>query len=135
MPSDTPSPIPRMTIVDSATLEPTATIERSPTVTPGDFPTVTPHVFCEGTPASMLIIGERGRVTRTDDDETLNLRSGPGIDYGILVQIEQLETFFVLDGVECSDGYSWFQIDYQGRIGWVAEGDEDQYYVEPYLTG
>ena len=133
--SEIPSPLPRMTIVNSATLGATATLDDKPSVTPGDFPTVTPHIFCEDTPESQLIIGERGRVTKTDDDETLNLRSGPGIDYRILVQIEQLETFFVLDGIQCSDGYAWFQVNYEGRVGWIAEGDEDQYYAEPYLTG
>lgn len=123
--SDTPAP--RMTIIDSVTREPTAT--------QGDFPTVTPHIYCEDAPESFLVIAERGRVTKTDGDETLNLRSGPGTDYEILVQIEPLETFYVLDGVQCSGGYAWFQIDYKGDVGWIAEGDEDQYYAEPYLTG
>jgi len=116
-----------MRIIESAT--------RVPTNTPGDFPTLTPHIFCEGSPESFLIVGERGRVTYTNDDETLNLRSGPGVDYSILVQIEPLESFFVLDGPQCAGGYTWFQVDYKGRIGWIAEGDENQYYAEPFLTG
>lgn len=84
-----------------------------------------------------MIVGERGRVTETDDGETLNLRSGPGIEYSILEQIEPLQTFFVLDGPQCdNDGdYTWFQIDYKGQMGWIAEGDEEQYYAEPFLTG
>lgn len=123
----TPSPAPRMTIVKRVTLE--------PTVTPGDFPTVTPHVFCEEAPESFLIIAERGRVTKTEGDDTLNLRSGPGTGYRIIEKIEQLELFFVLDGPQCNGGYTWFQINYNGREGWVAEGNEDQYFAEPYLTG
>lgn len=127
-PSDTPTQIARMTIVGSTTLEPTRT--------PGAFPSLTPHIFCEGSPESFLIVGERGRVTQTsDDDETLNLRSGPGTNYQILEQIEPLESFFVLEGPQCSENYTWFQINYKGNVGWVAEGDEEQYYAEPYLTG
>lgn len=118
---------PRMTIVNSAT--------RTPSATPGGYPTVTPHIFCEDTPESFLIVHERGRVTKTDDEETLNLRRGPGTDYNVLIQIEQLETFYVLDGPQCQDGYTWFKVDYKGHVGWIAEGDEDQYYAEPFLMG
>lgn len=127
--SDTPTPLARMTIVESAI--------RTPTDTPGAYPTLTPHIFCEGSPESFLIVGERGRVTHTDDGETLNLRSGPGVDYTILKQMEPLESFFVLDGPQCNteDEYTWFQIDYDGQVGWIAEGDENQYYAEPFLTG
>ncbi|GEM_PF-1253976 len=125
-PSDTPE------FGASATAEDPTDI---PSRTPVNRPTVTPHIYCDDVPESFLIVAERGRVTRTDGDETLNLRSGPGTDYNILVQIEPLETFYVVDGVQCSGGYAWFQINYKGRIGWIAEGDEDQYYAEPFLTG
>jgi len=116
-----------MTIVNRVTVEASPTSE--------NFPTVTPHMFCEGAPESFLIIAERARVTRTDDDESLNLRNGPGVNYRIIEQIDQLETFFVLDGPQCSGGYTWFKINYKGRVGWVAEGNEKQYFAEPYLTG
>lgn len=130
-----------MTIVNRATVDTSVTsfgASATPlkaSATPGDFPTLTPHIFCEDTPESFLIISERGQVTQTDDDETLNLRNGPGVNYRIIEQIEQLETFYVLDGPQCSGGYTWFQINYKGRIGWIAEGNEEQYFAEPYLTG
>ena len=37
---------------------------------------LTPHVFCDGTMESFLIVGERGRVTPTEDGKSLNLRAG-----------------------------------------------------------
>jgi hypothetical protein len=125
--SVTPSPAPRMTIVNHNTL--------APSTTPGDFPTVTPHIFCEESPESFLIIAERGQVTKGEGNETLNLRSGPGTEYRIIEKIEQLETFFVLEGPQCNGGYTWFQINYNGRTGWIAEGNADLYFAEPYLTG
>jgi uncharacterized protein YgiM (DUF1202 family) len=127
--SESITPVARMTIIDSVTRQPTTI------ATLGDFPTLTPHIYCEGAPESFLIIAERGRVTETDGDETLNLRSGPGTDYEILVQMDPLEIFYVIEGVQCSGGYAWFKVDYKGNIGWIAEGDEEQYYAEPYLTG
>lgn len=125
--TNTPTLIPRMTIVDSATL--------APTPTPRAFPSVTPHIFCDDAPESFLILGERARVTDTGDDETLNLRSGPSVDYNVLQRIQPLQVFFVLDGPQCAGGYTWFKINYKGQVGWIAEGDNDQYYAEPFLTG
>jgi len=132
-PSNTPTP----QLDPSVTGVPTDIEATTPaaTRTRVDYPTVTPHIYCEGVPETFLIIAERGQVTRTDGEETLNLRSGPGTDYDILVQMEPLESFYVVDGVQCNGGYAWFQVNYNGRIGWIAEGDEEQYYAEPHLTG
>ncbi len=112
-----------MTLVDRATLTPTAS--------PRHFPTLTPHRFCAGAPESFLIIQERGRVIQ----DVLNLRAGPGRGYDSLDQIEPLESFLVLDGVECNEGYTWYKVDYQGQIGWIAEGNTTQYFAEPHLPG
>ena len=125
--------------------EPTAatvlrlTAEPPPTATPrataAAYPTVTPHIFCEGAPESFLIIGERGRVTLTEDGKWLNLRAGPGTENDVITQLAPLEEFLVLDGVRCDGPYAWYQIDFRGRVGWIAEGFEGQYYAEPWLTG
>lgn len=134
-PLSSPSPTDTPEIGASATFTPTDEPTSPPTRTRVSLPTVTPHIYCDDVPESKLIIAERGRVTRTDGEETLNLRSGPGTDYLILVRIKPLEQFYVVDGVQCNGGYAWFQINYRGRVGWIAEGDEEQYYAEPYLTG
>ena len=114
----------------SATPVPT---DAPPTQTPTPIPTRALLTPCPSAPPTRLIVQERGQVT--DTDERLNLRVGPGIDFRILTLIEPLEVFIVLEGPRCADGYAWYQIDYQGREGWIAEGDLNQYYAEPYLTG
>ena len=115
------------------------TVEPPPTATPlptaAAYATVTPHVYCPGALPSILIVGERGRVTRTDDGRWLNLRAGPGTDNDVLAQLGPLEGFMVLDGVECDGPYAWYQIDYGGTLGWIAEGYDGQYYAEPWLPG
>lgn len=88
---------------------------------------------CPDAPTSRLIVQERGQVTPSD--ETLNLREGPSTDFEIRTRIEPEEFFFVIDGPECSGGYTWFQIRYGRFEGWIAEGDSDGYYVQPYLPG
>jgi hypothetical protein len=53
----------------------------------------------------------------------------------ILGRIRINEVFNVLDGPECVDGYNWFYIRYNTLEGWIAEGDDSGYFVEPFLTG
>ncbi len=74
-------------------------------------------------------------MTRTEDERWLNLRAGPGTDNEVLARLAPLETFLVLDGVECNGPYAWYQINYRGQVGWIAEGYDGQYYAEPWLTG
>ncbi|MEM9951811.1 MAG: SH3 domain-containing protein [Chloroflexota bacterium] len=102
--------------------------------TPIPLITARDPVNCPNTPESRLIIQDRGRVT-DNNDETLNLRNGPGTSFDILLALDPLEQFIVIDGPTCADGFAWFRVRYFGRIGWIAEGDAEEYYVEPYLTG
>ena len=118
-PSSTPTPLP------SATPLPTAAA----------FPSATPQVFCPGLWPSLLIIGERGRVTRNEDERWLNMRAGPGTDNEVIARLAPLEGFLVLDGAVCDGPYAWFQISYRGALGWIAEGYEGQYFAEPWLEG
>lgn len=125
-------------------LEPTATTvlrltaERTaaaPVATAVVYPTLTPQLYCGGVTESLLVVGERGRVTLTEDGRWLNLRAGAGTDKDVIAQLAPLDDFMVLDGVRCAGPYAWFQIDFRGTVGWIAEGFEGQYYAEPWLTG
>jgi len=124
---------PTATTLLRLTPEATATSTRPATV--AVYPTLTPHVFCEGTLESFLIVGERGRVTLTEDGKWLNLRAGPGTDYDVIGRMAPLEQFLVLAGARCAGPYTWFQVDYDGAQGWIAEGADGQYFAEPWLPG
>ncbi|MDE2776620.1 MAG: SH3 domain-containing protein [Chloroflexota bacterium] len=115
----------RLTPRRAATFAPTAAA----------YPTLTPHVFCAGTMESFLIVGERGRVTLTEDGKWLNLRAGPGAAYDVIGRLAPLASFMVLDGARCDGAYTWYQVDYRGAVGWIAEGGDGQYFAEPWLTG
>jgi len=123
----TGTPVPQMTVIDSETLTPRAV----PTV--GSRPTPA----CPPAPPARLIVQERGRVTLNPEEEpeTLNLRAGPGIGFRVLQRIDPLKVFFVLEGPECADDYFWYRVSYDGREGWIAEGDPTGYYAEPYPPG
>lgn len=109
-----------------------------PTRTPFVMPTLPPSPTpqCPGIIRNRLIIWERGRVAYDDPDDPLNIRSGPNTTYEILGEIPVGGIFFVLDGPQCSDLYTWFYVEYGDVQGWVAEGTiNDRYFVEPYPPG
>ena len=131
--SSAPAQLPTATLVLRLTPERRASATPLPTL--AVLPTLTPHVFCEGADESFLIVGERGRVTLNEDGRWLNLRAGPGTDKVVIAQLAPLEDFLVLGGVVCAGPYAWYQIDFRGTVGWIAEGFEGQYFAEPWLPG
>ena len=50
----------------------------------------------------------------------------------IIGQIPAGAVFSVLSGVSCANGMTWRQISYYGTVGWTAEGQYGQYWLEPY---
>ncbi|NWF71202.1 MAG: SH3 domain-containing protein [Chloroflexi bacterium] len=51
------------------------------------------------------------------------LREEAGLDGAEIGSIPEGAQVIVLDGSVCRDGYRWWQVDYDGQIGWTAEGD------------
>lgn len=41
------------------------------------------------------------------------------------------QIFTVLNGPICADGYTWWQVNYQGMVGWTPEGEGATYWLEP----
>ena len=85
---------------------------------------------CSGVVAPRLTIGQQARVAFTDG-APLNVRNAPnGTQIGQMAEGTQ---FTVLSGPTCQDGFNWWQINSTtGLAGWVAEGDNDTYFVEPF---
>ena len=85
---------------------------------------------CLGTPTSQLQLTRPGRVTFTNGTP-VNIRQSPGGDK--TGTEPEGATFIVNDGPTCKDGYAWWYLNFDadGAYGWVAEGDAQQYYIEP----
>ena len=100
----------------------------------GDPPVLPPPVsitgdFCPPAPPSQVTAGMRARVTFTDGTP-LRFRETPGGT--ILDSLIEGSVFNVVGGPICSGGYTWWQIERaDGLVSWVAEGDTDDYYIEP----
>jgi hypothetical protein len=87
-----------------------------------------PEVVCPGSLPSQLFVGEMARVT---PGEPNNLRDRASTSGGRVGQIPGSRIFLVLDGPVCSDEYAWWQVYYEGTVGWTAEGNAEEYWLEP----
>jgi hypothetical protein len=107
-PPETPTPI--VAPSNTPTLAPTPTFtpaEPTATDTPAEpTPTFTPEASPTSEGARLII-----------DNPTLNVRRGPGTNYGILGQARDGERYDVTGRNAQS---SWWQIDYNGQDGWVS---------------
>lgn len=107
---------------------PTATLP----VTPIPPPTSTGSV-CPGTPANIISVGIRARVTITDGTPT-RLRDAPSGN--VVVEMPEGTQFNVIGGPQCVGSFTWWQLQLDdGTVGWSAEGDFDIYYIEPVPAG
>lgn len=121
---------------DAVTSTPSNTPAPSLTPTPFRFPpTLQPQSVCAETPPTRLIIGERARIS--DEDTTdLNVRAQPGANANNppIAKLQVGDVVVVVAGPICSDRYTWYEVEGGSLRGWVAEGDADVYYIEPFLS-
>lgn len=76
-----------------------------------------------------MTIGEGGRVTAGLPNR---IRTEPE-DGEIIGRMPAGSEFTILDGPICgtNDGLTWWQVDYNGLVGWTAEGENENYWLEP----
>ncbi len=118
-PLNTPTPIPfNPGIIQNPTLAQPAT--------PTPFAGVTQ---CLNAPPPRLQVGGQGRVTLGGVPN--RIRSQPNTSGAVLGQIPSGDVFSVIGGPNCDGTYSWWQINYNGVVGWTAEGTGADYFVEP----
>jgi hypothetical protein len=78
-----------------------------------------------------LTAGAAGRVTVWPSLPN-RLRSSPSYYGAVMGLIPAGGVFQVLSGPRCENGTNWWQVNYNGRVGWTAEGDGVTYWLEPY---
>lgn len=97
--------------------------------TPTFIITTTPiSARCPGTMESRLIVGSTAQVIPGPPN---NLRQEPTVNSNRIGEIPGSATFDVLDGPHCADGYAWWQVSYNGTVGWTAEASSSEYWLEP----
>lgn len=87
-----------------------------------------PLPVCSGVPMPHMLIGLTGYVTLGPSN---NLRAQPSMSATVLGQMPGGSTFSVLAGPTCANGLNWWQVSYNGAVGWTAEGRNAEYWIEP----
>ncbi len=82
---------------------------------------------CPGVLSASLTIGGMGRVTPGLPNK---LRSQPSTTAAEIGSIPGGATFAVVGGPTCADGYTWWQVSYNGTVGWTASGSSSEYWIE-----
>jgi hypothetical protein len=98
-----------------------------PPCPPPDDPAYLPTRLSVGTQARVAEIGIPN-----------NIRQQPGSSSQLVGEIPPGATFNIIDGPSCStlDKIVWWQVEYNGISGWTAEGQDQEYWLEPLnLTG
>lgn len=83
---------------------------------------------CPNSLPPRLLIGQQARVVPGDPN---NVRQQPTTRASRIGRIPGGGVFTVLDGPVCADGFTWWQVDYRGLVGWTAEGEPARYWLEP----
>jgi hypothetical protein len=63
-----------------------------------------------------------------------HLRARPSTDSEVIGELPAGTVVNVLNDHECADGYLWWEVAYNGIIGYTAEGEGDTYWLEPYVA-
>ena len=89
-----------------------------------------PIPVCSSPLAPHMLIGLSGYVTLGPSN---NLRAQPSLSASVVGQMPGGSTFSVLTGPVCADGLNWWQVNFSGNIGWTAEGQNYEYWIEPLM--
>ena len=69
-------------------------------------------------------------VARVIPGPSNNFRNNPSLSAKLIGQISGGENFSIIGGPKCQDGYWWWEIIYNGSIGWTAQGTNTKLWIE-----
>lgn len=122
--------------LDALTGEVQTRIEIGEKVPPTPVVTATPIQRatkpCEDAPYSRLQVGMRA-YTFKEPDLPQRLHKEPGKESERVGWIQPGETVTILEGPMCAEGWVWWKVRTErgGYTGWAAEGDENEYWLNP----
>ena len=96
------------------------------------LPIPTPHCADSW---SRLYDGRYAVVAGETDDPPNRVRSSPDTNAEIISQLYAGDILLVSDGPICADGLVFWKVENKtipGGVGWTAEGDGKEYFLEPY---
>ena len=94
----------------------------------------TPLSGC-GSGWSQLEIGMYASVSDANEGDPNRVRSGPSQADEVITQVYAGTPLKIIDGPVCAGGLVFWKVEHQsipGGAGWTAEGDGQDYWLEPY---
>ncbi|HLU10965.1 MAG TPA: SH3 domain-containing protein [Oceanobacillus sp.] len=85
-------------------------------------------VMCYNTLPSRMTIGMWARITPGLPNR---LRAQPSTTSSVLALIPAGGQFSIIAGPQCSENTAWWQVNYNGIVGWTMEGQNGEYWLEP----
>jgi len=79
---------------------------------------------------SRLVAGGWGRVNQVPYNPVA-IYSTSSFGGSVVGQIPRYGVFNVITGPTCADNTAWWQVNYNGYVGWVVEGNGSSYWLEP----
>jgi hypothetical protein len=123
-PARTPTPSNLLTPTPTLPFVFEQTPQSSPEATEGDL-------FCPEAMEMRIEVGDRARVTY-GDPRRVRMRLEPSTSGEILKLLNLGQEFDVIGGPKCADGFVWWEIEMGSYSGyWVAEGENNNYHIEP----
>lgn len=107
-------------------------LQSTPTITPQPTIPGSTGDVCPGSPIpSRLAEGMRAEVE--PGGVANRIRSEPDTEAEVVAQMLPGSSFLVIGGPECDDDLQlrWWEVDFDGEIGWTAEGEDEEYYLCP----
>ncbi len=101
------------------------------------FPTDTRQTInndgnCSNSPRTRLAVGVQARVP-FGNGLPLRIRSQPSTRVGVIARLpEGAAGIQITGGPVCNNGLRWWQIQISNLAGWVAEGQGNEYFLEPF---
>ncbi len=103
-------------------------IPTQPVIDPGAGPTSAPG-SCTGAAQIGLAVGGQGQVTPGLPNK---VRSSASLSAAQVGTIPGDGIFSVVGGPSCADGYEWWQVNYNGLVGWTAGGTTSDPWIKRY---
>lgn len=82
---------------------------------------------CPGALPSRMTVNQPGKVIARNG---VNARERPSAASARVMGLPEGSAFTVIDGPVCAEGIAWWEIRFEGRTGWVAEGSGGDYWLQ-----
>lgn len=83
---------------------------------------------CTNAPSNTLRVGIWARVVEAPDAN--NLRAEPSTSARILDRMTSHRRFEIVGGPRCNGGLRWWQVRFEGIVGWTADGQGSERWLE-----